>query len=153
MGKVYPFFFHATTPITSDHFQAKKLPLDTGLVRQVERFRESIYGFPSALAESEAAFKKANQQYVVAAHQLYEQLVAPLGNLPKNMIIIHGGILNYVPFEVLLTSLPNDPDLYPSHPYLIREHQISYCYSATLLEEMRGKKNQSGCKAFISSSA
>ena len=135
--------------ITKENFQVKKLPLDTGLVGQVEQLRQSIYGFPSALAASEDAYNKANQKYVSNAHRLYQQLVAPLGKLPKKLIIIPDDILNYIPFEVLLTGLPDDPGLYPSHPYLIRQHQISYCYSAALLEEMRGKKAQRATKNLL----
>ncbi|WP_378181322.1 CHAT domain-containing protein [Aquimarina sp. SS2-1] len=50
----------------------------------------------------------------------------------KELIIIPDGILNYLPFEALSTSKIS-PD------YLIKEYQISYTNSATLLREQKNK--------------
>ena len=80
-----------------------------------------------------------------AAHQLYQTLIAPVkAKLPKDekLIIIPDGILGYLPFEALLTEKPPRPDAIPAYKYLIQDHQISYCYSATLLKEMRNKKHR-----------
>ena len=60
-------------------------------------------------------------------------------NWGEKLIIIPDGILGYVPFEALLTEKPPRPDAMSAYKYLIQDHQISYCYSATLLKEMRNK--------------
>ncbi|MBK7869568.1 MAG: CHAT domain-containing protein [Saprospiraceae bacterium] len=79
--------------------------------------------------------------YAEAAYNLYQKLIAPVKSLlPKQLIIIPDGILGYVPFEALLTAKPERAIRFNTHAYLLKEHQISYCYSATLLREMQQKK-------------
>lgn len=70
------------------------------------------------------------------AFELYQHLVeTPLGSnsILTRLIIIPDGVLAYLPFEVLLSQLPEsgvgDRDL----PYLIRSYAIQYSVSATLL--------------------
>ncbi|MHA7055832.1 CHAT domain-containing protein [Aquimarina sp. M1] len=67
-------------------------------------------------------------------HAIYEQLLKkPLQKIEsRELIIIPEGILNYLPFEALSTSIKS-PD------YLIKEYQISYTNSATLLREQQSK--------------
>lgn len=79
--------------------------------------------------------------YTEAAYNLYQKLIAPVKSLlPEQLIIIPDGILGYVPFEALLTTKPERAIRFNTHPYLLKEYQISYCYSATLLREMQQKK-------------
>ena len=78
-----------------------------------------------------------------AAYQLYQKLIAPIkeiANLDKNLTIIPDGILGYIPFEVLMKTRPKNNQLYGVLDYMIKEHQISYAYSARLLLEMQQKK-------------
>ena len=79
--------------------------------------------------------------YAEAAYNLYQKLILPVKSLlPEQLIIIPDGILGYVPFEALLTAKPERAIRFNTHPYLLKEYQISYCYSATLLREMQQKK-------------
>ncbi|MCB0641180.1 MAG: CHAT domain-containing protein, partial [Phaeodactylibacter sp.] len=80
------------------------------------------------------------QTYALAAHALHQQLLAPLGELPKRLIFVPSGILGYVPFEVLLTEAPEDPLQFKQLPYLLRQHQVSYNFSAALWQEMKQNK-------------
>ncbi len=76
------------------------------------------------------------EQYIAAASNLYEHLL-PIST-PKNCIIIPDFILVTLPFEALLTSKPTDTN-FKTLPYLLREKNISYSYSATqLLEQYKG---------------
>jgi len=82
-------------------------------------------------------------RYCERAHLLYQKLVSPVKNrLTEAVIIIPDGILNYLPFEALLTQMAEKPARFRNHHYLLNEHQISYCYSATLLREMQEKRRQ-----------
>lgn len=78
--------------------------------------------------------------YCRLAWRLYEKLVLPVeGILSDELIIIPDGKLNYLPFEALLSAPAGNPVHFRDHPYLLRRCRISYCYSATLLREMRNK--------------
>jgi len=67
-------------------------------------------------------------------YKIYQQLLKePLQTLKsKELFIIPDDVLNYLPFEALSTS-DNSGD------YLIKEYQISYANSATLLREQQSK--------------
>lgn len=78
------------------------------------------------------------------SHHLYQKIFAPIEkefDLPEKLIIVPDGILGYLPFDALLKELPepNSPLIF--YPYLLKDHQISYCYSATLLKEMQERKH------------
>ncbi|MEL7531374.1 MAG: CHAT domain-containing tetratricopeptide repeat protein [Bacteroidota bacterium] len=66
------------------------------------------------------------------SHQLYTQLIKPLGELPLELVIIPDGILGYVPFDLLLREAPLPNSGYKNWPYLLHDHQLSYAYSGTL---------------------
>jgi CHAT domain-containing protein len=87
----------------------------------------------------------AYEAYLEVAPKLYEKLIAPVAEgLPEQLVIVPDGILGYIPFEALLKEEPDARNFYAAErlPYLLREHQVSYCYSATLLKEMKEKKHR-----------
>jgi CHAT domain-containing protein/tetratricopeptide (TPR) repeat protein len=76
------------------------------------------------------------RQFFASSKLLYDYLISPLENAlsAANFIIfIPDAILNYVPFEVLLTAKPAASDTYENLPYLIKKYKIYYSYSANLL--------------------
>ncbi|MEZ4963119.1 MAG: tetratricopeptide repeat protein, partial [Saprospiraceae bacterium] len=112
--------------------------------------RDGIYGFhslppghPQKTAEREDA---CNENYTRAAQDIYQKLVAPVADeLTDEVIIVPDGVLGYLPFEALLTQPPKSPGRFASYhdAYFLNKHQISYCYSATLLREMLQKRHYS----------
>lgn len=81
------------------------------------------------------------KNYTQTAYDLYQKLVAPLADqLPERLIIIPDGILGYLPFETLLSKPAESLYKPESYAYLLKKHQISYSYSATLLKEMQARK-------------
>jgi CHAT domain-containing protein len=83
-------------------------------------------------------------RYSEVAYQLYQKLFAPIAKgLPERIVIVPDGMLGYVPFEALLTEPPEKVYEAQELPYLILNHQISYCYSAALLGDMRQKQHYS----------
>ncbi len=66
------------------------------------------------------------------SHQLYAQLIEPLGDLPLELVIIPDGILGYVPFDLLLREAPQNKEGFKNWSYLLLDHQLSYAYSGTL---------------------
>ncbi len=68
---------------------------------------------------------------------MYTILLDPIRDkLPSELIIVPDGVLGYVSFDALLSSLPEDEAYINTFSFLIKDFQISYAYSATLLMEM-----------------
>lgn len=81
--------------------------------------------------------------YTDVAHKLYQKLVRPFeSKLTKNVIISPDGILSYIPFDALLTEKPAVAVRLQTHPFWLRKHAISYCFSATLLRDMQEKQHR-----------
>jgi CHAT domain-containing protein/Tfp pilus assembly protein PilF len=80
--------------------------------------------------------------YRLEANTLYRKLIAPAGNLlagKKHLIIVPDGVLQRLPFEVLLkeptkkTRVADPVDL----PYLIKDFAISYAPSVSIWAQLR----------------
>lgn len=128
--------------VTTNNFEVVRLGKGSLIGNRVNEFRESIYGyFLSTKSRDEQIRAQYAQQYSQRALRLYQDLVQPLGDLPKRLVIIPAGALCDMPFEALLSDKVADPEAYASHPFLVREHSISYSYSASLLKEMMGKQH------------
>ena len=78
---------------------------------------------------------KYYQDYISAAHRLYQLMVEPYEREieGKRLIIVPEGKLAYIPFGVLIKE-PGDPETlnYRNLDYLIRHNPISYQNSATI---------------------
>lgn len=80
--------------------------------------------------------------YCKSAHDLYLVLIAPYNNIirDKRITIIPDGILNYVPFEALLTrNVSTSAIHFHDLPYFILNNAINYTYSAELLRNKAKK--------------
>ena len=82
-----------------------------------------------------------SRQYSELAYNLYSQLVEPvLADLDsKSLIIVPDQSLHYLPFEMLLTETPVSSN-YDNFQYLIRDYQISYVPSGTVLQMLTEHK-------------
>ena len=91
---------------------------------------------------SDASRAQAPRIYARSAFALYERLVAPVrSRLRTRVLVAPDGVLGYVPFEALLTELPDKAYRFQSHRYLLHDYRFSYCYSATLWLEMQEKQH------------
>lgn len=111
----------------------RDFPLDT-LIAQM---RSGLLG--GQYENSDPRYWPAVGRYAAAAQALYHRLVAPAtGLLSGHLVIVPDGTLATVPFEALLTGPPPKvATRFAQYPYLLRQRTISYCYSATLLREMK----------------
>jgi CHAT domain-containing protein len=75
-----------------------------------------------------------------AGYALYSILVKPAESFltkRSSLVVIPDGILNYLPFEVLLTENRNDRiKSYTGLPFLVKKHPISYVQSASILKSL-----------------
>ena len=78
--------------------------------------------------------------YQRLASSLYPVLIPQAGQsllaTKSHWLIMPDGMLNYLPFEALLTSVSGSEQATGFHelPYLLHEHTIQYAYSATWLQ-------------------
>lgn len=77
------------------------------------------------------------------AHSLYEMLKLPVNSSYKNLIIVPDGILNFLPFEALITKETNTTNFAQMH-YLLNDFNIGYQNSAQfyLLPNHQNSKQQ-----------
>lgn len=115
--------------ISRRDFRVYELPLDFDLTASVDHFRQSINGF---LQDPD----KTLPAYASLGDELHRRLWAPLSaELPQRLILIPDDVLGLLPFEALLSQPADTGRPLKEWPYLIKKHQISYAYSATLLHE------------------
>ncbi len=141
--------------ITRDDYHVKTIEKDFPLEEWVKVLRENIYSFWMLAGQSDEIYQNQKSTYTKVAYQLNEKLIAPIQNLlPEKLIVVPDGVLNFIPFEALLTELPEDALDFKSYAYLLKQHQISYNYSATLHRELSNRNNtidQSSLLAFAPS--
>ncbi len=94
--------------------------------------------FGPAITEMHFGIKKLdNQSFRKHGHELYQKLIAPIYpwiEKKESLVIIPHDKLHYLPFETLLTQ-PAATDAFSQMPYLIRQFEVSYLYSARFLAE------------------
>lgn len=127
--------------VKPDDFEVLEIKNDFPLEDWVSNMtKNGIYGFYT-LPQNERSNRKAAESvhsYTVAAQKLYEKLWAPIaGKVTERVVVIPDGVLGYLPFEALLEGVPPREGVFSKYPYLVSRHQVSYCYSATLLKEMK----------------
>ena len=118
--------------LTQHTFDVRPVARDSLLERKIQNLRLGI-------------LTQDYDLYTRHAHQLYQDLIAPVRDqlVRKHLIVVPDGVLNYVPFEALLTqeARQNIRD-YRSLPYFVEDHAVSYAYSATLLAQERPRKRE-----------
>ena len=129
--------------ISQQDYQCIEIQKDFPLEEWVQSLRESIYGYHLSNDRSQQLYEKSMNTLVFTSHALYQKLITPISTvyqLPEKLIISPDGVLGYLPFELLLTALPEDLYTFHNHAWLLKDHQISYVFSATLLQEMQEKQ-------------
>tara|TARA_R110001583_G_scaffold12056_5_gene53761 strand:+ start:210 stop:3029 length:2820 start_codon:yes stop_codon:yes gene_type:complete len=117
--------------IGHDLFEMNKMVLKKG---ELER---SIINIRNSLKTNDFSDNsmKYYQNYISAAHKLYQLMIEPYEEVIQNkrLIIVPEGKLAYVPFGVLIKEA-GDPETlsYRNLDYLIRHNPISYQNSATI---------------------
>lgn len=132
--------------VQSDTFDIYEIKNNFQLEQQVNDItKNGLYGYHTAPAIEKTGqwYEESIINYADAAVELYQQLIAPVADrLTEKLIVVPDGVLGYIPFEALLSATPEDLGDFATYPYLIKKHQISYAYSATLLKEMTQRVHQ-----------
>ncbi|HFA52076.1 MAG TPA: CHAT domain-containing protein [Bacteroidetes bacterium] len=122
--------------ISKDNFEAITITKNFPLEKTVEELRSGLYDWQYGKDYNACA-----NLYTATAHELYNKLIAPLGGLPEQLIIIPDGVLGYIPFEVLLKEKPAAAVYFKDLNYFGFEKTISYNYSAALWLQMAKREH------------
>ncbi|QKX06991.1 CHAT domain-containing protein [Aquimarina sp. TRL1] len=110
--------------------------------KQVYAQQLNISSLKEQIAQLQHAISnKEHTTYISLAHSLYTQLIAPIKNqlTGDQLIIIPDEYLWHVPFELLLTMVPESNNQ-KDFPYLLEEYAISYANAASMLFTNSTKK-------------
>ena len=81
--------------------------------------------------------KAAYDLYTKSAYTFYQTMFEPyvqgMGEQVNRLVIVPDGQLSFIPFEVLLTQQAQGNEGYPELSYLLKDYEIYYSYSSTLL--------------------
>lgn len=125
--------------ITRSAHKLFKLPDIKVLQEQIEPFRFALLN-PD----------KSNNEFLTkGGYSLYRLLLEPAEpflSKKSKLVIIPDGILNYLPFEILLTDNKGTStgNSYLNLPFLIKKYPVSYAQSASVLNNLLAKRNGTG---------
>ncbi len=122
--------------ISKDTFMIHRAGVDSSFYKDIENIRQYVQ-YDYFNEEKAMTFK----DFAGSSGRLYTGLIAPL-DIPggHSLIIIPDVHFAGIPFDVLLTGAAKGLDA--NLPWLIRDHDISYAFSASLLfrdEKARGR--------------
>ncbi len=123
--------------ITRSAYQIYVLPDRKTLQEKIEAIRFALLDPQQGISEF----------FTQAGISLYEELIKPVEPLltkRSRLVVIPDGVLNYLPFEVLLTEKkkPSEVTNYSDTPFLVKKYPISYGQSASVLKKLISKTEE-----------
>lgn len=125
--------------LTTQGLKGFALPKSQSLMEEAISFRRLLRKYP---ALNGAALDSNLLAWSQLSHALYGAVFKPLQSALKgseSLIIVADGSLSYLPFEALLTKMPQNTSYFKSHAYLLRQYAIQYSYSGSLSWELSRK--------------
>lgn len=137
-------YFWGSNNVFSFTLQNNRISLQSFCVGQM--CGESVIGFPSLFRDVNFIAENVDY-YQKQAFLAYQTLQLPKKSNYKNLIIIPDGILNFLPFEALLTKKTATTN-FAEMPYLLHNYSIGYNSSVTFylndVEQKRRNKKVLG---------
>ncbi len=109
-------------------------------IEDMETANVSILNF-IAYFDSASKINNDVKGYNNTAYTLYQLLNIPLDKVTENLVIIPDGVLNFVPFETLLTEKTEQFN-FENLPYLLHKYRMVYNASAELYLNSNNIKNK-----------
>lgn len=137
--------------ISQNEFEVIRVGSVTSITDDIQKLQDLLKK-GNQTANPKASF----QSYSDAAFNLYKQLIAPsearLGNKIDKLTIIPDGILNFIPFEVLIREKPSMLGYgLENMSYMIEDYDISYHYSSSLYNNaLNNTEKQTPSKQLLS---
>ncbi len=118
------------------------LPLDFSLEDTVQTMLHGLTAwFEAPKSGQSLRFKnETDAEYLRTARFLHDRIFLPLAvDLRPKLLILPDGVLNLLPFEVLVSKNPARPDRFQTYDYLVKKYEIGYSWSATLQNELENR--------------
>lgn len=113
--------------VTRDGFSALRLAPAGEIRAQVGELRAALVGL------------QPPERYAVVAHRLFQDLLAPAlaaAGPVEELVVVPDGALHLIPFEALVTTLPERGARFEDLAYLLRRFTVSYAPSAAVLTSL-----------------
>jgi CHAT domain-containing protein len=130
-------YFWGTNNVYSFTIESGKITLQT--LQDANQLKALTDLFLSFFKDSNAIANNPSQ-YNHIGNLLYNYLRLKQSNRPKNLVIVPDGILNFLPFEALITQR-NTTSSFAKMRYFLNDYNISYDHSASFY--MNSKLNKS----------
>ncbi|MEM6964720.1 MAG: CHAT domain-containing tetratricopeptide repeat protein, partial [Bacteroidota bacterium] len=88
--------------------------------------------------------KSSREKFIDISHQFYNIFIQPIRTAlagKKRLIVVGDGVMNYIPFEILLPS--DESQRFQDLDFLVKKYEVTYHYSATLLANARKEATRS----------
>ncbi|MFT5763699.1 MAG: CHAT domain-containing protein/Tfp pilus assembly protein PilF [Saprospiraceae bacterium] len=146
VGEEQLFFFQ----ITNTQIEVKRLKKDTTLETSIAAFARMLNN--NALAGKKGNSKQLYLDFIQQSESIFQKIFPKEISIPASVVLIPDGILNLIPFEILLTEdSENLAEIdYSILPYLLKKASVRYAYAPSLLlvEPKKKETNQKGILAF-----
>jgi CHAT domain-containing protein len=109
--------------------------------------KKSIVNFIHLFDDASAINSNVNN-YTNQAYHLFELLKLTKLSAHKNVVIIPDGLLNFIPFEALLTEKTTTTS-FSKMPFVVKKHHVVYNSSATFYLAESKKSNNKGLLGFF----
>lgn len=139
--------------LKKNQIQGFSLPKSQALRWEVINFRQLLRLYP---ALNGTALDSNLVNWCKRSYALYHRVFRPLQKALQGttaLLIIPDGPLSYLPFEALLSKMPQNPAYFKTHPYLLRQYAIQYNYSGSLAWELCRKSRPHWLKPGVLSMA
>ena len=124
---------------------AKDADLRVAQIPLSENFAELAQTYHRLLRDSPLRRPASRARFTELSYALYQQLLAPFAteiDRAQRLILIGDGPIHLVPCETLISNPA--PRSFAQLPYLLRSHEVSYHYSATLFVRARQLRSERG---------
>ncbi|HFA51004.1 MAG TPA: CHAT domain-containing protein, partial [Bacteroidetes bacterium] len=128
--------------VTSDTVEIIEMPINNlnSLIAQLQNGITGFYELPLE-DRTDEKYKTTLSDYIAASQKLYDLLIQPFRHfLPKEVIIVPDGKLHLIPFGALLSGPPPAQKDFNTYPFFEKMHAISYCFSASMLYNIKNRK-------------
>ncbi|MCB0642833.1 MAG: CHAT domain-containing protein, partial [Phaeodactylibacter sp.] len=134
------------------------LQIDSTLLQTLQAFKTELFQTEKFELDPAQAYLDFNRLAFALQEQLLGDALATLPTSIQHLIIVPDGPLNTLPFEVLNTEPVSKASTdFAQLPYLLKQYQIQYAYSARLLGKNREQQQRLAaninCLAFAPSYA
>ncbi|MEL6697954.1 MAG: CHAT domain-containing protein [Bacteroidota bacterium] len=115
--------------ITSNKIDLFSISLKDSLDFHIGRLKNNLTSPP---LHTQVGQEQGFAQFTTSAYYIYKELLSsPIEKFnPESILIVPDGPLTYIPFEILLSSLPDGSTInYNRLEYLLKRYPISYAYA------------------------